>query len=345
VYYPRATPRPPQPPPQPADSEPEGYAAVLHAAAAHTASQSAAAPSAPRPAAAHPTAPKPAGTHTASPTPTRGATPARAAGGAAAASTPATATTKAVAVPAAAPKAATAPAKAPAAGGDKPGAPTGTPDPAAAAARKKQMILIGAGALVVLLLGVFAWSRLRSVEPPRLNSEPHVIGSFTATSDFDRLPFDKKWQFYELMDDKEDALKAAYAAGKMNDDEYRKALQAAYYGKHLSRMKKYFEKPPGRERTAYLDKLVQKKYEDDDKKGDGKTSGKSDSTAPLTAEEIKRDDTDQEGDISAWPADVRTKWEEYKLEYKKRKDLYKQTREDEKAKKNAPVTKPVAVPG
>jgi hypothetical protein len=42
---------------------------------------------------------------------------------------------------------------------------------------------------------------------------------------------------------------------------------------------------------------------------------------------------------------VRTKWEEYKKEYKARKDLYKQARDEEKAKKNAPVTKPVAVPG
>jgi hypothetical protein len=254
---------------------------------------------------------------------------------------------------------------------DKPAAePAPTPNPAAAA-RKKQMILIGAGALVVALLGVFAWSKMRPIDAPRLNSEPHVIGSFTATSAFERLPFDKKWQYYELMDDKEPALKAAYAAGKMTDDEFRKALQAAWYGKHLTRMKKYFEKPPGRERTAYLDKLVQKKYEDDnkDKKGSGKGAGKaeshgkseshgkpdshgkseshvkSDSHSPLTAEEIKRDDTDQEVDISAWPPDVRAKWEEYKKEYKARKDVYKQAREDEKAKKNAPVTKPVAVPG
>jgi hypothetical protein len=263
-----------------------------------------------------------------------------------AAASPTPATLKGAAVPSTA-KSVDATAKAPAAGGHKPGEPAAVANPAAAAARKKQMILIGAGALVVLLLGVFAWSRFRSVEAPRLNSDPHVIGSFTATSAFDRLPFEKKWQYYELMDDKEPALKAAYAAGKMNDDEYRKALQAAYYGKHLARMKKYFEKPPGRERTAYLDKLVQKKYEDDnkDKKGPGKGSAKSDSHSPLTAEEIKRDDTDQEGDISAWPADVRTKWEEYKKEYKARKDLHKQAREDEKAKKNAPVTKPVAVPG
>jgi hypothetical protein len=349
VYYPRATPRPPQAPAH----TPKSYLEALETAASsetapqpashsHAASHSA---STPHPAASHAPAPKSAAAPAAqAPRAATAARPVAAAGATATASaTPASA--KGVSAPAAAPKAAAATAKAPAAGGDKPGGePTATPNPSAAA-RKKQIIIIGAGALVVALLGVFAWSKMRPVDAPRLNSEPHVIGSFTATSAFERLPFEKKWQYYELMDDKEPALKAAYAAGKMNDDEYRKALQAAYYGKHLARMKKYFEKPFGRERTAYLDKLVQKKYEDDkDKKGNAKPA-KSDSHSPLTAEEIKRDDTDQEGDISAWPADVRTKWEEYKKEYKARKDLFKQAREDEKARKNAPVTKPVAVPG
>lgn len=273
------------------------------------------------------------------------ATPRPASGAAQAAPTPRTSSTARAAGTAPATAATVAPGAAPPAGGGAPAAPAATPQQLAAAARKKQMILIGAGVLAVLLLGVFVyWTFLRTVEAPRLNSEPYVIGKFTATSHFGRLPFEKKWQYYELMDDKEDALKAAYAEGKMNDDEYRLALQAAYYGKHLDRMKKYFEKPPGRERTAYLDKLVQKKYEDDDKKGDGKTSGKSDDLKPLTADEIKRDDTEQDDDISAWPADVRAKWEEYKREYKARKDLYKQNRDAEKARKNAPASKPVAVP-
>jgi hypothetical protein len=209
------------------------------------------------------------------------------------------------------------------------------------------MILIAAGALAVVVLGVFLWMKLRPINAPRLNSEPFVIGKFTATSRFDRLAFDQKWQYYELMDDKEPAIKAAYAQGKMSDTEYRKALQAAWYGKQLGRMKKYFEKPPGRERIAYLDKLVQKKYEDDDKKngkGGGKGNGKSDDLSPLTAEEIKRDDADEEADVSAWPADIRSRWDEYRQAYRQRKDNYKQLREDEKARKNAAATRPVAVP-
>jgi hypothetical protein len=252
--------------------------------------------------------------------------------------------------PAAAPKTADATAKAPAAGGAKAGEPPAAPDPAAAAARRKQTILIGAGALVVLLLGVFVYMKfLRPVDAPRLNSDPFVIGKFTATSGFDRLPFEKKWQYYELMDEKKAALRTAYTEGKMSDDEYRTALQSAWYGKHLARMRNYFEKTPGRDREAYLDKQVLKKYEDNDddgdKKGDAKAGGKADKTAPLTAEEIERDDSNEESDVAAWPAEVRSKWEEYWKEYRKRKDVYKQAREAEKARKNAPVTKPVAVPG
>ena len=156
----------------------------------------------------------------------------------------------------------------------------------------------------------------------------------------------KKWQYYELLDDKEDALKAAYAEGKMTDDEYRTARQAAWYGKHLGRMKNYFEKPPGRERDAYLDKQVLKKYEDKDDKGGGESDAEPDTRSPLTADEIKRDDSDEEGDISAWPADVRAKWDQYRTAYRARKDIYKQARDAEKARKNAPVTAPArVVPG
>jgi hypothetical protein len=111
----------------------------------------------------------------------------------------------------------------------------------ASAGRRRKMILIGAGAVGVLTLGVVMYTAIfRTVEAPRLNSEPYLIGKFTATRSFDRMDFSKKWQYYELLDDKEDALKAAYAQGKMTDDEYRTARQAAWYGKHLGRMRNYF---------------------------------------------------------------------------------------------------------
>ena len=131
----------------------------------------------------------------------------------------------------------------------------------------------------------------------------------------------------------------------MTDDEYRTARQAAWYGKHLGRMRNYFEKPPGREREAYLDKQVLKKYGNKNDKGDGKAAAAPDTRGPLTADEITRDDSEEEGDVSAWPADVRAKWDEYRAAYRARKDIYKQAREAEKALKNAPVTAPVRVPG
>ena len=222
----------------------------------------------------------------------------------------------------------------------KPAAPTPS------ASGRKKAILIGAAAAAVVAVGVFLYAQFFGpVEAPRLNSEPYVIGKFTATRDFDRLDFAKKWQYYELLDDKEDALKAAYTEGKMTDDEYRIARQAAWYGKHLGRMKNYFETAPGRERDAYLDKQVLKKYEDKDDKGDGKSAGGSDGQGALTADEIKRDDSEEEGDISAWPAEVRAKWDEYRAAYGARKDRYKLARDAEKARKDAPVAAPVRVPG
>jgi hypothetical protein len=207
---------------------------------------------------------------------------------------------------------------------------------AAAAANKKRLLWAGGGAAagVALLVSLAAWKPWRA-EPPRLNEEPATIARFVNTSAFAGLPFDRQYAYMEILDDKEDAIVAAYKEGRLDDVEYRKALQAAYLGKHLSRMKKYVAKTPGPARDAYVDNLLDKKK----KKGDGKAGGakagagkakppkdgakKSDDLSPLTAEEIKRDDSEEQQQIDAWPATVRQQWQEYRQALAERKRLRK----------------------
>jgi hypothetical protein len=214
-----------------------------------------------------------------------------------------------------------------AAGAARPAA--GTPaKPGAAAALTPRNLTIGGSALagVVLLVALFAWKPW-APEPPRLNQPPAAIAKFAATSGMRSLPFSHQRQFMELLDDKDDAVQEAYEQGTLDDQEYRRVLQLAWYGEHLKKMDNYHSKPPS-QRTAYLDKQADKKRK---KKADPKKNVESDSKSALKAEEIERDDSTEEQDIKQWPSDVRQKWMEYRTAWSNRKQFLKDQRDQQKA--------------
>jgi len=187
----------------------------------------------------------------------------------------------------------------------------------------------GAAALIALLVaGLLAWKPWQS-GPPRLNEAPAKIASFATSGDFSKLPFDRQVVYLKQMDAKEDALVEAYRAGRMNEEEYRKSLEAAYLGRQLGRMKKYFERTPGAERDAYLDKLLVKK--ESEKRGeppppklaaDGKLKQpKVDAKDAADLKDLKRDDSEESTVVKSWPADVQKQWQEFHSALRARKRL------------------------
>jgi len=190
----------------------------------------------------------------------------------------------------------------------------------------------GAAALIALLVvGLVAWKPWQS-GPPRLNEAPSKIASFTTSGDFSKLPFDRQLVYLKQMDAKEDALVEAYRAGRMSEEEYRKALEAAYLGRQLGRMKKYFDRTPGAERDAYLDKLLTKK--ESEKRGDApqpklKADGtlkppKVDAKDANDVKDLKRDDAEESLAIKSWPADVQKQWQEFHSALRARKRLLRE---------------------
>jgi hypothetical protein len=219
----------------------------------------------------------------------------------------------------------------------QPAAPAPAPAPAQPAWRNRQNQVIAGSALgLVLLVALFVW-RPWSPDAPRLNSDPGVIAKFAASSSMKRIAFEQQRQYMEVLDEKDKAVEKAYDEGRLSDQEYRRALQLAWYGEHLKKMDKFFAKPPTL-RLAYLDAQVDKKIR---KKKKNKAEPKPDDAAALTSDEIDRDDSTEAEDIRGWPGDVQQRWNEYRSAYASRKQFWKDYAKSHKGEhgKNAEARK------
>jgi hypothetical protein len=210
--------------------------------------------------------------------------------------------------------------------GAAPAAPARARPTMAELLRKPQVIKYGSAAVgLLLLIGLFVWHPW-SPRPPRLNEDPAVIARYAASS-IHKLPFDYQRQYMELLDEKDKRVEEAYEQGQLSDQEFRRALQLAWYGEHLKKMDNFYSKPPSM-RLMYLDKQVEKKRR---KKLKDKDEAKPDDKAPLKADEIDRDDSTEEQDVKRWPADVRQRWTEYRTALANRKQYWKDQKEQHKA--------------
>lgn len=221
-----------------------------------------------------------------------------------------------------------------------PPANLGRPDPFS----KRNLVLGGSvgGALVLLAIALLVW-RPWSPPPPRLNEHPAKIAKFATSPALDKVPFSQQREYMDILDDKEDAVVDAYAKGTLDDQEYRRALQLGWYGKHLGRMDKFFNRPPGL-RIMYIDeKVLGKKLKKKNPAAAAAMSGKprkddeekSDDLSPLKPEEIERDDSTEEQDIKKWPPEVQQKWAEYRAVLANRKAFFKDLERKEKERRKA----------
>src|SRR5438067_4199921 len=122
--------------------------------------------------------------------------------------------------------------------------------------RRRTWIFISAGA--VAALAAIAWLIISFMGPgePRLNENTVVLTKFARSTQFDALPFDKQRQFYKVLDDRGQELDQAYRDHRLTEPEYRAGLEAAWLGKHIKHVEKYFALPPGQSRADYITKLL-----------------------------------------------------------------------------------------
>jgi len=143
---------------------------------------------------------------------------------------------------------------------------------------------------------------------PRLNENAVVLGKFVGSARFEQLPFEQQRQFYKVLDDRDQELDQAFRDRRLTESDYRAGLEAAWLGKHLNRVEKYFALPPGQGRTDYIDKLLAKR--------DRKKAKPQDST------DIDADENAAELKVEKWPSATRTQWDVFHTAYRKQRKAH-----------------------
>jgi hypothetical protein len=191
-----------------------------------------------------------------------------------------------------------------------------------ASPRRRRVIAIAGACVIALVLCIVVIAAVRGADVPRLNENAVVLTKFITSGRFEQLPFEQQRQFYKVLDDRDAELDQAYTNKRLGESEYRTGLEAAWLGKHINRVEKYFGLPPGQARTTYLNKLVDKKER---KKAKSAGSAKN-------PDEIDADETAAELKVEKWPEPIRSQWKSFHDAYRAHKKAA------EKAAK--PQTKP-----
>lgn len=195
------------------------------------------------------------------------------------------------------------------------------------------VVLVSACVLAVAAGGTFLW--IKSKEPPRFNAPPDKFARFVASPALNKLPFDQQMLYIEKLDDRADEVHAAWETGKLSDQEYKAALEFAWFAPHLRNMSTYHQLPTPNEKTAMLDMLLDEK---ELKKGKSK-AGSADSSskeAQSIRPKPKRDELREELIPQAWPEAERIRWIQFRLAMKQRDiDRDKAKKAQEKAAKKA----------
>jgi hypothetical protein len=162
------------------------------------------------------------------------------------------------------------------------------------------------GSIAVIVVGLIVWMVIGAVSSgePRLNESTDVLTRFVTSQTFDGLPFEKQRQYYKVFDDRDKQIDQSFHEHHLTEAQYRAALEAAWLGKHINRIEKYFSLPPGQQRADYIAGLLAKK---------NKKPGHNDK------DKIEADESTAEMRVDRWPQPVRDQWNQFHAAYKKEK--------------------------
>jgi hypothetical protein len=119
-----------------------------------------------------------------------------------------------------------------------------------------KVISIALAVVALVALGIYGYFNWRTIPgPPRLNANVDTLARFTATHDFDQLPFDRQRLYMKNLGDKKKELEEEFKAGKITKGEYEDALSIVWLGKQFKKIDKYHTLGE-LDKKYYLDSLL-----------------------------------------------------------------------------------------
>jgi len=170
-------------------------------------------------------------------------------------------------------------------------------------AKKKHLVaIIAVIALVVAAIGLFVLWKTLHPGPPPLTGPTIDLVKYVVGNKLPEASADKKGLYLSEVDKREDEIKKLFLTQKLTEPETAMAREAAWLGKYLGRMDKFYSLSPGQQRTDYINKVVDKI---DDVDEPPKPKGSPEEKLP------KRDKKWGKQVIASFPADMQAQWKEF----------------------------------
>jgi hypothetical protein len=196
--------------------------------------------------------------------------------------------------------------------------------PAVSLAKRNQTrnrtIAVAAGAVAVVAL---IWVAVAMRAPAAPKNDAIGLVKTASASEFTTANAEKQRQWMVALEDRSDQIVQAHREGKVNDQEFRTAMNLAWMAKQEGHMTKYYSLPAGRERDAYLDKLAKKHYE-------AKDAVKAN---PALDDGFNHDEVWEDAWVAKWPADKRNNYLAYRKAMLEHREAYKAANRPAKAPK------------
>jgi hypothetical protein len=161
---------------------------------------------------------------------------------------------------------------------------------------------------VAVLAVVLVLVRGHTGKRPLPTDDPAVVAKYLATPEFVTLGFDEQQRYLMELRKNAEAVSAAHAAGRLNDEQLRTARAGGWMGGKLEHLREYLKQPSPQAKQEYLDKMLAHRKE---KKAAATTAAAptglaavSDDTAYFYSSEVKRI-------VGSWSKRRRAEWEEF----------------------------------
>jgi len=191
-----------------------------------------------------------------------------------------------------------------------------------------KVISIALAVVALVGVGVYGYFNWRTIPgPPRLNDDVDKLAKFTATHDFDQLPFDRQRLYMKNLGDKKKELEERFKAGRITKAEYEDALSIVWLGKQFKRIDK-FHSLGELDKKYYLDNLL-----DDEA---------AEEAIDQPPDQVKRDKDKVKALVQRFPTNERNDFESFHKALKDRqKEREKQAKAAAKAARQA-ATRPTS---